>query len=188
MRKDKRIGKHAYLTPGIGIAGGNLERDLENILELINKNKIDRIHKKFFLNFKDLSKHMSLWIDRRIKSILKKKKIKNIGIFGLSYKENTNSTKNSIALNLIRKYSNKYKIFSYDPLVKMKSKKNFYQFKNRISVIKNSDIIIIMNESKQFLHTEKQINKTKSCQYLIDPFQVLNKKKINKNKIYFSLQ
>ena len=86
---------------------------------------------------------MSLWIDRRIKSILKKKKIKNIGIFGLSYKENTNSTKNSIALNLIRKYSNKYKIFSYDPLVKMKSKKNFYQFKNRISVIKNSDIIII---------------------------------------------
>ena len=70
----------------------------------------------------------------------------------------------------------------------MKSKKNFYQFKNRISVIKNSDIIIIMNESKQFLHTEKQINKTKSCQYLIDPFQVLNKKKINKKKIYFSLQ
>ena len=93
LRKDKRIGKHAYLTPGLGISGGNLERDLENILELVNKNKIDKIHKKFFLNFKGLSKHMSLWIDRRIKSILKEKKIKNIGIFGLSYKENTNSTK-----------------------------------------------------------------------------------------------
>ena len=111
MRKDKRIGKHAYLTPGIGIAGGNLERDLENILELINKNKIDRIHKKFFLNFKDLSKHMSLWIDRRIKDILKQKKIKNIGIFGLSYKENTNSTKNAKALNIIRKYSKNIKFF-----------------------------------------------------------------------------
>ena len=42
-----------------------------------------------------------------------------------------------------------------------------------------------MNESKQFLHTEKQINKTKSCQYLIDPFQVLNKKKIEKKKFIF---
>ena len=185
MRKDKRIGKHAYLTPGIGIAGGNLERDLENILELINKNKIDRIHKKFFLNFKDLSKHMSLWIDRRIKDILKQKKIKNIGIFGLSYKENTNSTKNAKALNIIRKYSKKYKIFSYDPLVKIKSKKNFYQLKNKISVIKNSDMIIIMNKSKQFLFTEKQINKSKSCQFLIDPFQVLNKKKLQKKKFIF---
>ena len=68
---------------------------------------------------------MSLWIDRRIKDILKKKKIKNIGIFGLSYKENTNSTKNAKALNIIRKYSKKYKIFSYDPLVKIKSKKIF---------------------------------------------------------------
>ena len=131
LRKDKRIGKHAYLTPGIGIAGGNLERDLENILELINKNKIDRIHKKFFLNFKDLSKHMSLWIDRRIKDILKQKKIKNIGIFGLSYKENTNSTKNAKALNIIRKYSKKYKIFSYDPLVKIKSKKKFLSIKKQ---------------------------------------------------------
>ena len=80
---------------------------------------------------------MSLWIDRRIKDILKQK-IKNIGIFGLSYKENTNSTKNAKALNIIRKYSKKYKIFSYDPLVKIKSKKNFYQLKNKISVIKNS--------------------------------------------------
>ena len=186
MRKDKRIGKHAYLTPGIGIAGGNLERDLENILELINKNKIDRIHKKFFLNFKDLSKHMSLWIDRRIKDILKQKKIKNIGIFGLSYKENTNSTKNAKALNIIRKYSKKYKIFSYDPLVKIKSKKNFYQLKNKISVIKNSDMIIIMNKSKQFLFTEKQLNKSKSCQFLIDPFQVLNKKKIKKKNLFFT--
>ena len=87
-----------------------------------------------------------------------------------------------------KKIFKKYKIFSYDPLVKIKVKKNFYQLKNKISVIKNSDMIIIMNKSKQFLFTEKQINKSKSCQFLIDPFQVLNKKKIAKKKIYFSLQ
>ena len=51
LRKDKRIGKHAYLTPGLGISGGNLERDLENILELVNKNRINKIHKKFFFKF-----------------------------------------------------------------------------------------------------------------------------------------
>ena len=46
-------------------------------------------------------------------------------------------------------------------------------------------MIIIMNKSKQFLFTEKQINKSKSCQFLIDPFQVLNKKKMQKKKFIF---
>ena len=28
LKLDARIGRHAYLAPGLGIAGGNLERDL----------------------------------------------------------------------------------------------------------------------------------------------------------------
>jgi UDPglucose 6-dehydrogenase len=28
LKLDRRIGPYAYLTPGLGIAGGNLERDL----------------------------------------------------------------------------------------------------------------------------------------------------------------
>ncbi|HIB53267.1 MAG TPA: UDP-glucose/GDP-mannose dehydrogenase family protein, partial [Nitrospirales bacterium] len=31
LRLDRRIGQHAYLSPGLGISGGNLERDLCNI-------------------------------------------------------------------------------------------------------------------------------------------------------------
>ena len=28
LKMDKRIGQHAYIKPGLGISGGNLERDL----------------------------------------------------------------------------------------------------------------------------------------------------------------
>ena len=31
LRLDRRIGPHAYLKPGLGIAGGNLERDLVTV-------------------------------------------------------------------------------------------------------------------------------------------------------------
>ena len=31
LKLDKRIGQHAYLKPGLGFAGGNLERDLKTI-------------------------------------------------------------------------------------------------------------------------------------------------------------
>ena len=32
---DKRIGKYAYLKPGLGISGGNLERDIVNLNQII---------------------------------------------------------------------------------------------------------------------------------------------------------
>src|SRR3970282_1279053 len=31
LKLDKRIGPHSYLAPGLGIAGGNLERDLATV-------------------------------------------------------------------------------------------------------------------------------------------------------------
>jgi len=34
LRLDRRIGHHAYLAPGLGLAGGNLERDLATVLRL----------------------------------------------------------------------------------------------------------------------------------------------------------
>ena len=34
LRLDKRIGPHAYISPGLGVAGGNLERDLATVCRL----------------------------------------------------------------------------------------------------------------------------------------------------------
>jgi UDPglucose 6-dehydrogenase len=38
LRLDKRIGKYAYLSPGLGISGGNLERDLCTLQKLQKSN------------------------------------------------------------------------------------------------------------------------------------------------------
>src|SRR5262249_55842422 len=34
LKLDRRIGAYSYLSPGLGIAGGNLERDLATVLRL----------------------------------------------------------------------------------------------------------------------------------------------------------
>ena len=34
LKLDKRIGPHAYLAPGLGLSGGNLERDLVTVQSL----------------------------------------------------------------------------------------------------------------------------------------------------------
>ncbi|MEI6986032.1 MAG: hypothetical protein WCK65_07885, partial [Rhodospirillaceae bacterium] len=41
LKLDRRIGPYAYLTPGLGIAGGNLERDLATILRFSEQYRTD---------------------------------------------------------------------------------------------------------------------------------------------------
>ena len=43
LKLDKRIGKYAYLKPGLGISGGNLERDLETFKIIQNLIKFMKI-------------------------------------------------------------------------------------------------------------------------------------------------
>ena len=39
LKLDKRIGKHAYLKPGLGLSGGNIERDLISIKTIMRNDK-----------------------------------------------------------------------------------------------------------------------------------------------------
>ena len=41
LRSDDRIGLKSYLSAGLGISGGNLERDLSSLKKVLNKNNID---------------------------------------------------------------------------------------------------------------------------------------------------
>ena len=41
LRLDKRIGNYAYLNPGLGISGGNLERDLSTVMTYAQKHNTD---------------------------------------------------------------------------------------------------------------------------------------------------
>ncbi len=41
LRLDRRIGQYAYLSPGLGISGGNLERDLATVLRVADQHTTD---------------------------------------------------------------------------------------------------------------------------------------------------
>ena len=50
LNLDKRIGKKSYLNPGLGISGGNLERDLSTIQTLAQKQRTSTILFQTFEN------------------------------------------------------------------------------------------------------------------------------------------
>jgi len=67
LKLDRRIGQYSYLAPGLGIAGGNLERDLATVIEIGDSKGTDTgVVKAWIAN----SRHRRDWAARTIKKVL----------------------------------------------------------------------------------------------------------------------
>jgi UDPglucose 6-dehydrogenase len=96
LKLDARIGQHAYLAPGLGIAGGNLERDLATVIALSERRGTNTDVVRAWLTN---SLHRRGWAERTIRDVLLSKEPgAAVAVWGLAYKENTHSTKNSPSL------------------------------------------------------------------------------------------
>ena len=114
LKLDKRIGEHAYLTAGLGLAGGNLERDLASVIRLADEHGTDAsVVRAAITN----SQHRRQWAVKMLnRMVLTDKADADIAVLGLAYKAHTHSTKNSPALGLLADLSGS-KITVYDPVV-----------------------------------------------------------------------
>jgi UDPglucose 6-dehydrogenase len=114
LRLDRRIGAYSYLSPGLGIAGGNLERDLATIVALGDACGTEvGVVRAWQAN----SRYRRDWALRTIhRTVLKEKPNAMLALLGLAYKENTHSTKNSPALALLSALP-PLAIAAYDPVV-----------------------------------------------------------------------
>jgi UDPglucose 6-dehydrogenase len=114
LRLDKRIGAQAYLSPGLGIAGGNLERDLATVCRLGDAEGTDvRVVRSWMLN----NAHRRHWALRTLhEHVLHAGPEPTLAILGLAYKKDTNSIKNSPSLGLIEHLA-PYPIRFHDPVV-----------------------------------------------------------------------
>ncbi len=96
LKLDRRIGQYSYLKPGLGIAGGNLERDLATVRRLAGAHGTDGgIVSAWLAN----SRHCRDWALRVFQdAVLAANADPLVGVWGLAYKENTHSVKNSPSL------------------------------------------------------------------------------------------
>lgn len=99
LKLDQRIGPYSYLSPGLGIAGGNLERDLATVERLAEAHHTDYgVVRAWRAN----SRHRRDWAVRTIRAaLLDATPEAVVAVWGLAYKENTHSVKNSPSLATI---------------------------------------------------------------------------------------
>ncbi|OGT32228.1 MAG: hypothetical protein A3E87_05170 [Gammaproteobacteria bacterium RIFCSPHIGHO2_12_FULL_35_23] len=185
LKLDKRIGPYAYLNPGLGIAGGNLERDLNTVIQL---GQTHHSNTNIVQAWLEHSKYRQEWVWQCLQQTAINKQVNpTICILGLTYKANTHSIKNSPAINLINRLKN-YRIKVHDPVVTIKDT-HAEQKTDMISAIRDADIVIIMTPWQEYQHlTIDLLGATMKGEIVIDPYQVIssNDKQITKIK-YFTL-
>ncbi len=174
LRLDKRIGPHAYISPGLGVAGGNLERDLATVCRLAGEHGTEAGVVQAWL---DNSRYRKDWVLRILhSSVLGNASEMRLGILGLAYKEDTHSTKNSPSLALIECLHD-WPIQVYDPVVSpsVLEHPSVISAKSILDAARDVDVLVIMTPWAEFRAVKPvDLQQAMKGTVIIDPFQVLS--------------
>jgi len=161
---DKRIGR-IFMNPGVGYGGSCFPKDVKALIEIGKKLKIDPL-------FLEAVEKVNLQAKQSfVEKIIKHCPGKNLAVWGLSFKPNTDDIREAPSLYIInRLLEKKFSITAYDP-VAIKATKTILGDKikysqNPYAVLKNKDCLIILTEWNEFKHAD--LNKVK--QLLKQPF------------------
>lgn len=175
LKLDRRIGPFAYLSPGLGLAGGNLERDLATVVRLSEAHGTDAcVIRAFAAN----SAHRKDWAIRALHAaLLADAPDARIGVLGLAYKENTHSVKNSPSLALIRLLA-LWRVQVYDPVVdaSVVPYRAVHRARSALEAATGVDALAIMTPWPEFRSLEpRALAGVMRGRLVLDPFRVLDR-------------
>lgn len=150
MGSDKRIG-YAFLNAGIGWGGSCFPKDVKALEHMAVTHGTHPQLLQAVIEINKNQKHRALV---RLRKELQSFEGKTIGILGLSFKPNTDDTRDAIALDIIRLLLNEGAIIkAYDPQAVVTDEnllRSINMCKNSYEVSKDADAIILATEWNEF--------------------------------------
>jgi UDPglucose 6-dehydrogenase len=165
LRLDRRIGAHAYLNPGLGIAGGNLERDLATVVRFAGEHGTDAgVVRAWVAN----SRHRRDWAGRTLReAVLAKNPAASVSVWGLAYKENTNSTKNSPSLATLAQFPG-MQFRRHDPALE--------PGEGPIAAARGADALMILTPWPEYRSVPlTELRRAMRGNVILDPYAVLDR-------------
>lgn len=171
LKLDARIGPSAYLTPGLGIAGGNLERDLATVIRLGARHGTATGVVGAYL---ENSRHMKDWAYRTVKRVvLDLVRSPRLGILGVAYKQDTHSIKNSPALALIEQLGG-VSLVVHDPAVPHSAVPDVLWAATAEAVANDADAILLMTPWAAYRDLDPSaLAQRMRGRVVIDPYRLL---------------
>ena len=162
MGYDKRIGKD-FLCAGIGYGGSCFPKDVKAFIKIAEEQGIDfsLIEEVEKINIKRRAGFI-----KRIKNVLWIIKDKNIAVWGLSFKPNTDDIREAPSIDIIRELEkSKANLKLYDPKAResfknlFPEKQNIKYFDDKYKTLKDADALLILTEWDEFKKAD--LNKIK---------------------------
>jgi UDPglucose 6-dehydrogenase len=172
LHLDRRLGPHSYINPGLGLAGGNIERDIVTALELSKEQ--EGLASDFYELIRKINDDRKIWPSRILKKeLLPNKAPVHIAVWGIAYKSTTNSIRNAPALANFGRLKEDFIIHAFDPEVTILPKT--FDFVNLeqspFDCLEKAEALVIFNDSKEFIQVEEsQVKRLMRGKLIIDPF------------------
>jgi UDPglucose 6-dehydrogenase len=172
LQLDRRIGRDAYLRPGLGIAGGNLERDLRTVLEI---GAATGAHTDVISGWLANSRHRKDWCWHVLRErLLARHPDARVAVLGLAYKEGTHSVKNSPSLALIEMLGGR-NVRVHDPVVPASAAPSATRSASPLACAEGADALVIATPWHEYRGLAfADLRRAMSGRLLIDPFRVLD--------------
>lgn len=114
MKLDRRIGSHAFLSPGLGFAGGTLGRDVRALQQLGREHNSAT---ELMDAVMSVNSSRAGLVSQKLREAFSSVVELNIGVLGLTYKPGTSTLRRSLALDIIaRLVEGGARVRAYDPL------------------------------------------------------------------------
>ena len=168
---DKRIGSH-YWYPGFGYGGSCFPKDVK---ELAAYSRSVGEHDNLLNRISEINDQRVYKLMEKYGKIVGTWEGKNVAILGLSFKKDTDDTREAPSLKVIPYLTAKNaKVFGFDPMAQInqdvldQNGKNFQQLPTIKQVVKNADVIIALVEWPEIVKFNFVKTKEKQKQWFID--------------------
>lgn len=172
LKLDRRIGQHSYLSPGLGISGGNLERDLQTVLTI---GKQDGTDVGLIEAWQHNSQYRKDWPWRTLDAaVLAKNPKAVIAVLGLAYKENTHSTKNSPSLRLMSHLEGRT-VRVHDPVVAASIVPFAQGCKSALECVQGADVAVLVTPWPEYRELKVEaLARAMRGRVIIDPYRLVD--------------
>ncbi len=176
LREDARIGRSAYIRPGLGIAGGNLERDMVTLKELGAARAVDVA---FIETLLDYNARRYAWVRRKLDALVfARTKAPVLAVWGLAYKKDTDSTKNSMSLKVLGELRGRATVRAYDPIVRVPEEGGLTLAASRDEALAGADALLVMTDWDVFAKPDLAALRTMRRPLVIDGVGVTEKTRL----------
>lgn len=172
LQLDRRIGPQAYLNAGLGIAGGNLERDLVTVQSLAAEHGTDA---RVVTAWQQNSAYRKDWALRTLhRNVIPLCRSPRIAVLGIAYKANTDSTRNSASLALLKGLA-AWPVRAYDPSARIDTTAcpHVRMCDSALEAVEDVDVVALMTPWKEFTDLDPSLVRERMRgDFVLDPYGV----------------